>query len=67
MARHPRGWHLRFAAWMKVTHGRLMTLGVMLVFLGSIRALETIGVEDAVSAGFLAAIIATLVTWAISS
>ncbi|SFT29962.1 MULTISPECIES: hypothetical protein [unclassified Methylobacterium] len=52
---------------MKVTHGRLMTLGVMLVFLGSIRALETIGVEDAVSAGFLAAIIATLVTWAISS
>lgn len=48
---------------MKVTHGQLMTLGVMLVFFGAVLTLETIGVEDAVSVAFLAAIIATFITW----
>ena len=52
---------------MKIAPGRLVALGTMVVFAGAVRTLDAIGVEDAVQVGFVAAVAAIVLTWAISS
>ena len=43
---------------------RLVTLGVAIVFVGALRALEAAGVEEALGDCLAAAVVATLLTWA---
>lgn len=43
---------------------RLETIGVAVVFVGASRVLEAAGVEDALKDCLVAAVIATLLTWA---
>ncbi|WP_279602134.1 hypothetical protein [Methylobacterium sp. E-005] len=43
-----------------------MTIGVAVVFVGAVQALDAAGVEDALKDCLAAAVVATLLTWAIA-
>ena len=52
---------------MKASRGRLIALGMAIVFVGATMTVEAAGVEDALSYCSGAAIIAAMLTWALSS
>jgi hypothetical protein len=52
---------------VRTAHGRLVALGTAIVFISATKTLEALGVEDALSYCFWAAIIAVMLTWALSS
>ncbi|MCJ2070005.1 hypothetical protein MKK75_14570 [Methylobacterium sp. J-030] len=52
---------------MRITPARLVALGTTFVFVIAVRTLDAIGVEDATRVGFVAAVIAIILTWAFAS
>jgi hypothetical protein len=52
---------------MKAIRGRLLALGAAVVFVSASKAMEAAGVEDALGYCLGAAVVAAMLTWALSS
>lgn len=51
---------------MKAIKGRLVALGAVIVFVSASKAIEAAGIEDALSYCTGAAVVAAMLTWALS-